>query len=82
MISLTIYGFVRKRRDLATECACLEKRISEIDAELKAVDHILLLVGFVGNPADLRARQKHNRVFRRGELRKLILGALRDASGP
>ena len=48
---------------------------------LVALDHSLRLFGYEGDPAEIRPVQRRRRLFRRGELQRIILDVLRTADG-
>jgi len=50
--------------------------------DLAAIDRALVLLGFTDDPNAFMPRQRNRRIFRKGEMLRLIRGVLRDATEP
>jgi len=48
----------------------------------RAIDRALVLLGFTDDPNAFMPRQRNRRIFRKGEMLRLIRGVLRDATEP
>jgi hypothetical protein len=67
---------------VAGELAKAEKRCEAMRLHLAALNQTLRLMGYEGDPADIKPIRRNRRLFLRGELQRLILDALRTAGGP
>lgn len=78
----TISGLLKKRSDLFNEAERIRDRLAEIKNDVAALDRVLGTLGYTGNLDAEMPRQKHERIFGRGELTRAILGELRHAEEP
>jgi hypothetical protein len=67
---------------LSGELIELEKQRRAVASRIRSVDDALKLFGFEGDPNDIPARRKRGWIFRRGQLKRMVLAALRESSGP
>ena len=77
-----ISALKRKRAVISGELGQAEKRCEAMRLHLVALDQTLRLMGYEGDPADIRPVQRRRRLFRRGELQRAIMEILRTAGGP
>jgi|GEM_PF-873491 len=70
-----------KRASLAGEITLLKKKLAWAQDSIRHVDATLMLFDPNGDPSGIRAKrpQKRIKLFRQGELGRLILGTLRRA---
>lgn len=78
----TISGLLAKRHDLFQEGERARDRIAEIRNDLSALDRVLNSLGYTGDLDATMPRQKHQRLFGKGELTRAVLGELRLAREP
>jgi hypothetical protein len=73
-----------KRATLAGEIAQLKNKLSWAESQLKHVDATIEIFDPATNPGDIPNKRPAKRVklFKQGELGRLILDALRTADGP
>ena len=73
-----------KRSGLAGEIAALRRRIAQCEADMAHIDASLLLLAPAANPATLPVKrfQKRVKLFKQGQLGRLILGVLRRSKRP
>ena len=74
--SMAINGLMTRRSFIITEAP------ETLVSDLAAIDRSLQLLGFTENPQDFMPKRRNQRVFRRGEMIKLIKAVLRDATEP
>ena len=74
--SMAINGLMTRRSFIITEAP------KTLAHDLAAIDRSLQLLGFTENPQNFMPKRRNQRVFRRGEMIKLIRAVLRDADGP
>ena len=74
--SMAINGLMTRRSFIITEAP------ETLKSDLAAIDRSLQLLGFKENPQDFMPTRRNQRVFRRGEMIKLIRVVLRDADRP
>lgn len=79
--SHAISALKRKRAELAGELTELDKQRRALASRIKCVDETLRLFGFQDDPNEIPARRKRGWIFRRGQLRRMVLAALREAAG-
>ena len=72
----TINGLLSRRSFLLTE------RPDKLTADIAAIDRTLQLFGCNVNPDEYMPIRRNQRIFKRGEMIKLIRAALRDATEP
>ena len=77
-----ISGLVKVRARLGGDLRRIEKQRRELKAKLASVDETLKLIGFQDDPAQIAPRASYTRLFKRGELFRLVADALRTATGP
>ncbi|MCI0552299.1 MAG: hypothetical protein L0287_15215 [Anaerolineae bacterium] len=77
-----ISALVQKRAELSGELAQLDDRRAAIKAHIANLDAVLRLFRYTGNPALIKPRRKKNWIFRRGELRRMVLDIEREATKP
>lgn len=78
-----ITALIQKRADLAGELAETEARVIAIRANIEHVDCCLALFGYKPDPQDIPPRRRQRgRIFRRGELSRMVYDILRAATGP
>jgi hypothetical protein len=74
-----ITALVKKRGELAGELAEIDKRRREIAARISHVDSTLAMFGYGDDPKAIPARRKQTgRIFKRGQLRRLIYDLHRE----
>jgi hypothetical protein len=78
----TITGLLAKRADLFNEAERIRDRLAEIKNDTGAIDRTLNVLGYKGDLDAAMPRQKREVIFGRGELRKAVVGELRQADGP
>ncbi len=76
-----IAALVNKRARLAGELAKLDRTRLQVCDDLSHVDAALRIFGFWGDPEGIRPKATYKRLFRRGELSRLIQQALREKGG-
>ena len=74
--AMAINGLMTRRSFIITEAP------ETLVSDLAAIDRSLQLLGFTENPQDFMPKRRNQRVFRRGQMIKLIRAVLRDADGP
>ena len=74
--SMAINGLMTRRSFIVTEAP------ETLADDLAAIDRALVLLGFTDDPNAFMPRQRNARIFRKGEMLRLIRGALRDATEP
>jgi hypothetical protein len=77
-----ISALKRKRAVISGELAEAEKRCQRMRDYLSALDNTLRLFGYDGDPATIKPVRPHRTMFRRGDLQRAVLDALRAAEGP
>jgi hypothetical protein len=78
----TITGLLAKRVDLFNEAIGLRDRLAEIKNDVAAIDRVLGTLGYKGDLEAQMPRQKREALFGRGDLRRTIIDALRNALRP
>ena len=73
---MAINGLMTRRSFIVTEAP------ETLSSDLAAIDRALQLLGFTENPQEFMPKQRNQRVFRRGEMLRLIRGVLKDATKP
>jgi hypothetical protein len=74
-----ITALVQKRGELAE----IDKRRREIAGRMDHVDHVLTMFGYGDDPKAIPARRKHTgRIFKHGQLRRLIYDLRRERPEP
>jgi hypothetical protein len=76
--SHAISALRRKRAELSGELVELEKQRKAIVSRINHADETLRLFGFQGDPNDIPARMKCPRLFRRGQLQRMVFAAIRE----
>jgi hypothetical protein len=74
-----ITALVDKRAELAGDIVTLDKQRRSIRAKIAHVDQTLKLFGYEGDPSDIAPRVRYQRLFRRGELTRMMFDILREA---
>ncbi len=77
-----ISALTRKRAVIAGELAKAEKRCNAMREYLAALDNTLRIFGYDGDPADIKPVTTRRHLFKRGELQRAVMDALRAADGP
>ena len=75
-------ALVAKRAELSGELGKLDERRAAIKAHIANLDAVLRLFRYAGDPAKIKPRRKHNWIFRRGELARLVHDIEREATKP
>jgi hypothetical protein len=78
----TITGLLAKRADLFAEAIGIRDRLAEIKNDVAAIDRVLGTLGYKGDLEAHMPRRKQEALFGKGDLRRAIMGALRDAIRP
>ena len=73
---MAINGLMTRRSFIITEAP------ETLTDDLAAIDRALVLLGFTDDPSVFMPRQRNRRIFRKGEMLRLIRGVLRDATEP
>ena len=74
--SMAINGLMTRRSFLLSE------KPDTLAADIAAIDRTLQLLGCTVNPDDYMPTRRNQRVFRKGEMIRLIRGVLREAAEP
>ena len=74
--SMAINGLMTRRSFIVTEAP------ETLVDDLAAIDRALVLLGFTDDPNAFMPRQLNQRIFHKGEMLRLIRGALREATEP
>ena len=77
-----ITALVKKRAALAGALKQLDKQRRSIRDKIVHVDNALKLFGYEGNPRHIPPRCQYTRLFKRGELRRMVIDILRTANAP
>ena len=77
-----ISGLKTKRAELSGLLIECDKRRAALRESLDVIDAALRLFAYTGDPADIKPRRKNRWMFKRGELKRAVLTALREANGP
>ena len=80
--SPVIYALKRKRAVISGELRKAEDRCAAMRQHLAALDQTLRLMGYEGDPKDIRPIMPKRRLFRHGELPRAVMDVLRTANGP
>lgn len=78
----TISGLLTKRGLMFQEAERARDRIAEIRNDVAALDRVLLALGYTGDLDAAMPRQKHERLFGKGELYKGVMDEIRLAREP
>lgn len=76
-----VTALISKRAELAGDLQALADQRRAIKRQIEHVDATLALFGYDGDPNAIKPRRKHNWMFRRGELQRLVWDIERDAEG-
>lgn len=76
--SHVITALVRKRAEMAGNVAKLDKQRRAAKARLHHIDMALLEFGYGGDPKAIGPRASYQRMFGRGELRRLVADIVRE----
>ena len=60
----------------------LSEKPDTLAADIAAIDRTLQLLGCMVNPDDYMPTRRNHRIFRKGEMLRLIRGVLKDADKP
>lgn len=82
MTDHAISALERKRAELLGDLERLERQRRALLIGIRHVDGALDLLGYSGDPADIPARGRRHRQFRRGELQRMVAAILREARKP
>lgn len=77
-----ICALVRKRAELAGDIVKLDKQRKALRLKILHVDKALKLFGYEQDPSKIRPRVRHQRLFKRGELRRYIFDIIRAEKRP
>ena len=80
--SHVISGLKAKRAEIAGLLAECDERRGSLKEALAVIDSALRLFAYEGDPADIKAKRKRRWMFRRGELQRAVMDAMRTAEGP
>ena len=75
-IRIAINGLLTRRSFLLSE------KPDTLAADIAAIDRTLQLLGCMVNPDDYMPTRRNQRIFRKGEMLRLIRGVLKDADRP
>lgn len=75
-------GLKTKRAELSGLIIECEKHRAALRETLDIIDAALRQFAYAGDPADIKSRRKNRWMFKRGELKRAVLAALRAADGP
>ncbi len=78
----TISGLLTKRADLFGEVKITRERLTRLTADIEAIDRVLHVLSFKGDVEGRMPRRVPVVYFRRGELQRFVLDALREADTP
>ena len=71
-----------KRQLLTRRSFLLSEKPDTLAADIAAIDRTLQLLGCTVNPDDYMPTRRNQRIFRRGEMLRLIKDVLKDADKP
>ncbi len=77
-----ISGLKTKRAEIAGLLAECDERRAALKGALATIDAALRLFAYEGDPAEIKAKRKRRWMFKRGELQRAVMDALRAADGP
>ncbi len=77
-----VTALVAKRAELSGKLENLDERRAAIKAHIANLDAVLRLFRYAGDPAKIKPRRKHNWMFRRGELARMVHDIEREATKP
>ena len=77
-----ITALIRKRAELSGDLKKLDKQRRSIRDKIVHVDNALKLFSYDGNPRHIPPRCQYTRLFKRGELRRMVADILRTANAP
>ena len=80
--SPVIHALKRKRAVISGELYKAEARCAAMRQHLAALDQTLKLMGYEGDPKDIRPVKTRQFLFRKGELPRAIMDIQRTANGP
>ncbi len=80
--SPVLVALSKKRAQLSREVLDLEKQLEDKLAKIKTLDCTMLMLGIACDMELARPRRVYTRTFRHGELKRLIVGILKDAGSP
>ncbi|MFC2953138.1 hypothetical protein ACFOOP_14470 [Marinicaulis aureus] len=72
-----ITGLKARRASIAADIDELDRQRRLLLGNLRHVDATLKIMGFEGNPESIKTPRKRRAMFRRGELRRFVLAAIR-----
>ncbi len=72
----------RKRDELSGEILRHKERLKAAQADLEHIDHVLRIMGYDKGPSLIQPIKKSIWLFKRGELKRLILDIQRKAGRP
>lgn len=76
--SHVISGLKAKRARLVSELDALAEERRRLQTNLRHLDSTLKLMGFEGDPAAIQGKRRYHSMFLKGELRRFVLGAIRE----
>ena len=71
-----------KRAELSGEMQKLDERRIALKAHIANIDAVLRLFCYAGDPAKIKPKRKKQWLFRRGELKRMVLDIEREAKEP
>jgi hypothetical protein len=81
--AITINGLLTWRARLLRRLRLKEGDASEIEADIQAIDRVLVnVIGFDGDVETITRDFRREALFKRGELQRLVMQALREANEP
>jgi len=76
--SHVITGLKARRASIASDIDELDRKRRALLVNLRHVDGALKVMGFEGNPESIKTPRKRRAMFRRGELQRFVLSAMRE----
>lgn len=80
--SHVISGLIAKRSELAGNLQRLDTDRKTLKDQIEHVDQVLAIFGYNGDPKLIGPVGKYDRLFNRGELKRLVGEILRTSDGP
>jgi hypothetical protein len=81
--AITINGLLTWRARRLRSLRLKEGELSEVEADLAAIDRVLVnVIGFTGDVEAITRDFRREALFKRGELQRLVMQVLREANEP
>jgi hypothetical protein len=77
-----ISALVAKRAELSGEMQKVNNRRAALKEHIAHIDAVLRLFCYEGDPANIKPKRRHNWLFRRGELARMVADIEREAQKP